>query len=360
MSEQFLTEAGKYQPLKGEKGNSRQAVLLVLLGVVAVAGYLYFFTGLIKPREQAAKEPAIQSAQVKQPMPPRVEPPGEKAAPAAKPEETKPAAAKPEETKPATAKPEETKLATAKKEKPAAGPVQSKPAPVQKPKPAEVPAKTETVKTAKAEAPAGAKAPAKAVPPAAAKAQVKGVEKPAAGTAAKKPAAAGPARQDAKPAKKAAAGVYTLKIGEYVVDKEVKAIEAKLNKLGVTPVERHKISKLEPMHRLFYAEFGDHDTALVELQKLQKTVPDAFFVQENDKFVIYAGSYYREGKAAVEQDRLYDKGVKLVMKTAEVSVPIIMLTAGSYPDKNEARKGVAHLKKGGIAATIVKTGKEQE
>jgi hypothetical protein len=319
-------------------------VLFVLLGVVAVAGYLYFFTGLIKPREQAAKEPAIQSAQVKKPMPPRVETPSEKAATAAKPEETKPAAAK--------------------EEKSAAGdPVQSKPVPVQKLKPAEVPAKTETVKTTKAEAPAGAKAPGKAVPPAAAKVQGKDEEKPAAiaRTAAKKPAVeAGTVRQEAKPAKKTAAGVYTLKIGEYVVDKEAQAIEAKLKKLGLTPVERHKISKLEPMHRLFYAEFGDHDTALAELQKLQKTVPDAFFVQENDKFVIYAGSYYREGKAAVEQDRLYDKGVRLIMKTAEVSVPVIMLTAGSYPDKNDAQKGVARLKKTGIVATIIKTGKEQE
>jgi hypothetical protein len=344
MSEQFLTEAEKYQPLKGENGNSRQAVLLVLLCVVAVAGYLYFFTGLIKPREQAAKEPAIQSAQVKKPMPPRIEQPSEIAASAA-------------------AKPEEKKPEAAKEEKPAAGePVQSKPVPVQKLKPAEVPAKTETAKTAKAEAPAGAKAPGKDVPPAA-KVQVKDGEKPAATarTAAKKPAvAAGTARQGVKPAKKLAAGVYRLKIGEYVVDKEVKAIEAKLKKLGITPIERHKVRKLEPMQRLFYAEFGDHDTALAELQKLQKTVPDAFFVKENDKFVIYAGSYYREGKAAVEQDRLYDKGVKLIMKKAEVSVPVIMLMAGSYPDKNDAQKGVARLKKTGIVATIIKTGKEQE
>ena len=345
MSEQFLTEAEKYQPLKGENGSSRQAVLLVLLGVVAVAGYLYFFTGLIKPREQAAMEPAIQSAQVKKPMPPRIEQPSEIAASAA-------------------AKPEEKKPEAAKEEKPAAGePVQSKPAPVQKLKPAEVPAKTETVKTAKAEAPASAKALGKDVPPAAAKVQGKDGEKPAttARTAAKKPAvAAGTARQEVKPSKKLAAGVYRLKIGEYVVDKEVKAIEAKLKKLGITPVERHKVSKLEPMHRLFYAEFENHDTALAELQKLKKTVPDAFFVKENDKFVIYAGSYYREGKAAVEQDRLYDKGVKLIMKKAEVSVPVIMLTAGSYPDKNDAQKGAARLKKTGIVATIIKTGKEQE
>ncbi|WP_054697704.1 hypothetical protein [Geotalea toluenoxydans] len=50
MSKQFSADSEETE-LKGSKGKS-QAQLLVLLLLVAVGGYVYFFTGLIKPREE--------------------------------------------------------------------------------------------------------------------------------------------------------------------------------------------------------------------------------------------------------------------------------------------------------------------
>lgn len=150
-----------------------------------------------------------------------------------------------------------------------------------------------------------------------------------------------------------------MKIGEYVLEKKMRAAEAKLKKLAVTPVERHKMHKTEPMHRLYYAEFNDHESAVADLKKLHKIAPDAFLLKEGEKFVIYAGSYYSEGKAAIEQDRLFDKGVKLVLKKAEVGVPVTVLTAGSFAGKDEALKAVARLKKAGISATVINAGKKK-
>lgn len=344
MSKQFLPDSEENLPGRGEKGNSRQALLLVLLVLVAVFGYLYFFTGLIKPREEAAKAPAMQAAQVKKPMPPRKEQPAGNVEPTAKPEEKKQAAAKPSAGEPGQAKP-----APAQKQMPA-------------PAPAKAPAKAEPVKTAKAAAPADRKAAAKPAPATKPKVQAKTEEKASAPAkpSVKKPApVAVAAKPITKPAEKQVAGSYTLKIGAYVLEKNMRAAEAKLKKLAITPVERQKMHQTEPMHRLFYAEFPDHESAVADLKKLQKIAPDAFLLKESDKFVIYAGSYYSEGKAAIEQDRLFDKGVKLVLKKAEVGVPVTVLTAGSFAGKDEAQKAVARLKKAGISATVINAGKKK-
>ncbi|HJV33831.1 SPOR domain-containing protein, partial [Geomonas sp.] len=76
--------------------------------------------------------------------------------------------------------------------------------------------------------------------------------------------------------------------------------------------------------------------------------------KENGRYAVYGGSYMREAKAAAEQDRLYAKGVKLVMKTASAPVTVMNLRGGSFPDKVKAERAANALKKNGVTAKAVK------
>ncbi|WP_243373336.1 SPOR domain-containing protein [Geotalea sp. SG265] len=351
MSKQFSGDSEESNELKGTKGKS-QAQLLVLLLLVAVGAYIYFFTGLIKPREEASQPQPQQPAQVKKPMPPRQAEP--QAQTAAKPDQPVPVAA-PAPAASAPVSPATTQ--TAGKQKPAAVPA---------------PTKAESVKAAKNEAPAPKKLPVKEPAAAGEKpvakkvakeaAPAKAAEKAPAPVAPKSASAAGktviPTVDKQQPERKRPAGAFSLKTADIAFADEVASTEAKLKKVGLKPV-RHKLMKQEPMNRLFYAEYPDRQSADTDLEQLHAKVPDAFIIQENGKYAIYAGSYLKEGRAAIEQDRLFDKGIRLVMKKSNVKIPVTYLTAGSFASTDEARKVADKLKKSGIAMAVVKTGAKQ-
>lgn len=156
---------------------------------------------------------------------------------------------------------------------------------------------------------------------------------------------------------KPASGDYTLVIGEYVVEKSASAVQAKLKKLGIGPVARTKVKRSEPMNRLLLGTYDSHQAADAALDNLKKATGDGFILPENGRYAVYAGSYFNEGKAAIEQDRLYEKGYKLVMKKTTAPVSVVRLTAGRYATKDEAGKDIGRLKKQGITAHVVKAGK---
>ena len=108
---------------------------------------------------------------------------------------------------------------------------------------------------------------------------------------------------------------------------------------------------------MFLADFGDRNEAAEELERLKMVAPNAFMLKENSRYAVYAGSFLRQGKAAVEQDRLYDKGVRLLLKEATIPVHVVKLRAGSFADQASARKAAGNLKKSGLTAKVVKVGK---
>ena len=331
-----------------EKGSSQQILLLVLVLLLAVFGYLYFFTGIIKPRQQA---PAPQPAQVKQPIPARPNEGGGAATvagSAATPATQDTGAAV--TTKPAVpaiapsattsgAKPAATSAAPAASAlKPAVAPS----VPAAKPAPAQV---------AKPAAPAPAATPVQPAP------QAKTVTAVSANPAQVKATNAKAAGKAPKTAAKPASGAYTLMIGEYVEENSVKSVQAKLKKLGIKPVARTKALRSEPMNRLYLGSFDTHQSADAALDGISKFTKDGFLLQENGRYSVYAGSYFNESKAAVEQDRLYEKGFKLVMKKNKAPVHVVRITAGRYDGKKSAGKDIASLKKQGISSYLVKLGK---
>ncbi|RII25197.1 MAG: SPOR domain-containing protein [Geobacter sp.] len=340
--------------INNEKGSSQQILLLVLVLLLAVFGYLYFFTGIIKPRQQA---PAPQPAQVKQPIPARPAD-GGGAAPAtggtATPATQNSGAA-------ATAKPAvpvTAPSATTSGAKPAATPAPpaasavkpavAPPAPAAKPAPA---------KAAKPATPATAAPAAKPAPPTKTATAVPVKPAPSKAADAGKATAKADGKTSKTTIKKHAAGAYTLVIGEYVGEKSAVSVQAKLKKLGIRPVTRTKALRSEPMNRLYLGSFESHQSADAALDDLKKFTPDGFLLQENGKYAVYAGSYFNEAKAAIEQDRLYEKGFKLVMKKTKAPVHVVRLTAGRYDGKKSAGRDIASLKKQGISPHLVKVGK---
>lgn len=377
MSNQFPPEEDDRMP---EKKSSQQLLLLLLLLLVVLFGYLYFFTGVIRPRQnQAQQQPAVE-APVKKPLPPRL---SQKGAVPATPE-TKPAAATTQAGKapapaPGVVKP--VAPAPSAKVEPAAKP--AAPAPVAKPaKPAPSEAKAAKpaaaapqAKSEKPAAPAATAPQAKGAKPAAPAKEAKaGAQAEKKGTAAvekkgaakpvseAKPAATHPAGEKSaaaqprkpKAAAKPATPAYALDINGDLAPSEMGPVLAKLKQAGVSHVVQTKSHKGEPMHRLFLADFANRDEALEELDRLKLAAPSAFMLKENSRYAVYAGSYLREGKAAVEQDRLFEKGVKLLLRSATASVAVVKLRAGSFADQASAERSAGKLKKAGLSAKVVK------
>jgi cell division septation protein DedD len=395
MSNDFTPDADDQMP---EKKSSQQLLLLLLLLLVVLFVYLYFFTGLIKPRGEEPKPQPVAEAPVKKPLPPR--PNVAKGA-----EPAKPAAAKPAD------KAEEHKIAApAVPPAPAAKPgVVAKAAPAAKPSPAakdvaaakngagakEAPAAKSAAPPAKSAIPAGQ---AKAAKPAGTAAQAKGAQpavapvakatgtaekkaattekkaaaaekktaqKPAATvkTAAKEAAgektaageqAAVAAPKKTKVAAKPAVAAYTLEINGDLAESELGPVMAKLKQAGITHVVKSKQIKGEPMHRLFLADFANRDEALEELERLKLATADAFLLKENGRFAVYAGSYLREAKANSEQSRLQAKGVQLLLKSATAPVSVLRVRAGAFANQAGAERAVKALKKSGLSLKIVK------
>jgi hypothetical protein len=354
MANQFSPDEDDRIP---EKKSSQQLLLLLLLLLLAIFAYLYFFTGMIRPREIEPKPQPAPVAMVKKPLPPRLE---QKGAPPATPVAKSATTGKEAETAAAPAK-EANKPASpsAAKAAPAVKPATPvseakavKPqAPAQQAK-AEKPS-APPIKTAKPEAPAVKEAKPVAVsekkPVAKAAAETKPVAKQAAGESGKTP-------HKAKVTAKTAAPAYVLELKDDLAPSEIRPVMAKLKQAGIGHVVQTKSQKGEPMHRLFLADFGNRDEALEELERLKLATSDAFMLKENGRYAVYAGSYLRKAKATVEQDRLLAKGVKLLVKDATAPVAVVKVRAGSFADQASAEKAAKSLKKGGLSAKVVKVG----
>ncbi len=302
-----------------ETGSIRNILLIALLLIVTVAGYLYFFTDLIKVQE-GINRPPVQETQVKKPIPPRVE---QGAATA----QTKPAAtvSAPQTATPAT---------------PATSPV-TQPSVTAKSSPPST--SQQIAKTEKPQAPVASSQ---------AKVTAAVVANPAAPTPiAKTESTVKQTQAEGKVTPKTS--TYTLLIGEFVLNKSIMHEKALLKKLGIAPVLQKKVKRSEPMTRLMVGEYSDRNAAALQIAKLKSLQSDGFIIQEGGKYCVYAGSYFLEGRAAVAQDKLYDKGLKTVMKKTKVSVPVVRMTAGQFTTQDEAVKAQTLLKKKGVKAQII-------
>jgi len=154
-------------------------------------------------------------------------------------------------------------------------------------------------------------------------------------------------------------GGYALIVGEFVLGNDAKRAEARLKKAAVFPISKRSITKPEPMHRVFVAEFGERKNATTELESLKKLTPDAFILPLKNRYQVFAGSYYRKGQAEKERDRLCRKGMKgkLIVQKVIVRIPVTIVTAGNFTDKPDALKVVHRLREAGFRARVISRNK---
>lgn len=336
---------------QGQQDKGRQTTLLVLLLLlVGVVGYLYFFTGLIRPQE-APPKPLPPPQVVKQPLPPKGETPPQ---PPAKPAEQ------------------------AKAGVPAAPPVAPQ-APVAAAKPAPVaaaPVPVAAVKPPPAPAPAAKPAPAAPAVPAKppvtqppAKAEVKQPAQPAAkkpepakAAAVPTPKAAVPAADKkadvAKPVQKKApvaksVGPWTLVIGLYTVEAALAEDMAKLRKAGFNPVITMGPKKPVAMHRLHYGVFDDKDEAQKAVEMLKRQTGSGFSVQKGGKHEVFAGSYAVRAGAESELQRLTAAGLKVSLQKTAVPIASRKLTAGTFTDRKDADAALKKAKAAAIGSPVL-------
>lgn len=320
--------------LSCQRGSSQKLLLGLLAGLVALFGYLYFFTGVIRqPAELQSLSP--RPVQVKQPIPARI---------AA--ENAQPPAAQKEAVKPEAVAPSAMPVAAVQPQAPPAKPaVQPVKPPAEQQKPAApVPSPAAAQKPAKPVA-AAEKVPAtKTSPPAPAPRQAVSTPSPK------------PSQAREPQAKPAADTRIRLETGEILSLQKADKAVAQLKEAGLAGVERLTARRELQMNRLFIAEFADKDAARAELEKLRPLAGGAFIMPAGSKYELYAGSYEQEQRAAVEKQRLYGKVSSVTIRKQALKLPVYRVSARAA-GKAEADKGLARLRKLGISASAQPLGK---
>jgi cell division septation protein DedD len=320
----------------------KQRGLLVLL-LILVGGftYIYYFTDLIKPLEEQKKvevaAPAPQA--IKMPLPVR------------KGESAKPDVKKPEAPMPSKAAPLAPAVTAGPAAKPGAAP--TKPAQDQKitatqgpapAKPKEEPKKADIVKkTVAAMNSANVKKPVVSVNKAPSAKQT--ANKPASGSNTKS--------KTALKTDKNSNGTWSLAVGNYVLEETLSADMGRIRKAGFDPVVKPSTRKKMTMNRLFVSDYNNRVAALATLEKLKRITSDAFVIEHDGTFSVYAGSYVQYESSTSEAERLRRAGFAVTVKKADIAIPSHSLTVGPFKNKPAANSALAKLEATGIKASLL-------
>lgn len=339
----FNKKSASEHATQPDKPGSNRLALIILILLVAVFGYLYFFTSLIVPHGAPPAAPPAPPPQVKQAMPPRstevaATPSGEVKQQAPVPATPGAAASVPPASAPAPA----AKTPPAAPAPAAKTPPVVAPAPASKAQPAAAPA------AQKQAAPVPAKVDAKTVSPAK---KVEQKQTPAVAGTEKKPADAKKPVKAAAPVKKKGE-LYTLSLGELPAD-QVSAAEAKFSDLKIKPVLKRQAQKPKQMNRLFYNAYNNYDAYSAELEKLKKLVKTAFAIERDGNYLVYAGSYGSAELARKEQKRLSAIGVKVDLQKAKLPISLVQISAGQFSSRADADRAAGKLRRQGLKVTVV-------
>lgn len=259
-----------------ECGAGNNLLFWALAALLALFGYLYFFTGIIIQREVEPGKAPLAARQLKQPIPQRPDLQVNKT--------------------PVNPLPTQSLPVTAKSVEPSKPPVKS-------------------VQTTQ---------PSPVIP-----SQVQGVAKTA--SPLPKPTSAPVKQAKALPEKvksaKQAGSLYRLETADIVSATKAEKLIVRMKSSGITVVGINKLQRDRTMKRLFVAEFSDQTTATAELAKLKKITDGAFIIRTGGKYELYAGSYDQPKRAELEKIRLVGRNVNVSLRDASVKLPAYRVTA---------------------------------
>lgn len=304
------------QQSENQRDKRRQSTLLVLLLLLlGVVGYLYFFTGLIRPVEPPPK-PATPSKVVKKPLPARDTDLTGKDSNMQGDTAVKPVADEGKDAKPAQQAADAGKKdAKGKARQPAT--------------------KEKEIATATTEKQAVAAAPSvTSKPPAPAKAVVTKN-----GVTAQKPP-----KQIASAVTANRNGPWLLVAGLYVFENKLAEDMAKLKNAGFNPVVSAGAKQSVIMYRLLFGSYMSRAEALQAIKSLHPVTGDAFMLASGGIFKVFAGSFAHEAGALAEQQNLASFGVKTVVHKTEVPVSAKKLVLGAFAEKAAAEAALKKVK----------------
>jgi len=294
-----------------ERGASQNLLLGVLVALLALLGYLYFFTGMIKQREVEPGKVPVSPQQLKQPIPPRPEVQETKTPVIPEVTQALPVSPKPAEPSKPPTKPAETK--------------QPSPVPPSQEKGAAKPASPLPLKSAeKVEAP---KPTPRHLKPQAKAVSAKVSEE------------------------KSAVSLYRLETVGILSAPKAEKIMARMKGPDVTGAGIKKSQQEREMKRLFVAELSDYNPAYAEMEKLKKVTDGAFIIPVGDKYELYAGSYDQLQRAQTEMSRLAGRGVKTSLRDARVKLPVYRVTV-QIKGKDAAEEWVKRLRKQAVESHV--------
>jgi cell division protein FtsN len=355
MDIKFSKDSGEnQQQVVAEEKGKQNLLLVVLLVLVCGFGYVYFFTGLIKPQQEQKPVEAPQAQLVKKPLP---SPDGKpvKAEPEAAPAAV--VATKPEKQEPVKAVEEPKKVEAPKT-------AEKKPLPVAAKVDEKKPAQTEKKPAPAPEKKAAGTPEKKPLPVAAGDSKTVASKKPVEKKVDKVVAA--DKKDTLKTERKASAAQAVLAesggssagwkvlVGNYVLEEALVSDLVRVRKAGLEANVVPGGQKKTKMNRLLLAEFTDRDAAQAQLEKLKRHTSDAFIIDGAGKHLVYAGSYLLDARADSEKERLAAAGFNLTLKRADVYVATKNLTAGNFADKKAADDTMKKLKAAGIKAAVVR------
>lgn len=367
MVKKVLSVNGKFKGVADSRGSSVKGILFFLFALAVCFGYFYFFTDVLRPKEETPGQPDVYTSDMKKPLPERlVQSAATSAEQAALPAPSADALSEPPlpEAASANLKPSPGDASSGEKivkTPPVAEKTVKPPPPTAKTaakKVGENSEKTTKALVKPASAPVAPRTSAAKTAASKVAASANGVKKVVAGPKAASPAKTATATKTAtakksmanekQPALKTSGGLYTLTVGTYVLKSSVLADKLKLEKAGLqVSVSSGKV-KNETMNRLLVAEVASSSAAREELARLKKTSKDAFLLRGNGTYGIYAGSYFNKDRALQEQERLRKEGFAPILKQSQAPVSMYCLTAGSFQTREAALKEAERLKKLGF------------
>jgi len=336
---------GKDGKPSGSGGPRTRILLMILLLVVAGGAGAYYFMDLGGTTPVVPTVPVPAQKTVALPPQPAKAPPA-KVQPAAKPVSV--AVPPPPPAQPATKPVAEEPANTAPEQQVAV----SKPGPAPVDKPVEKPAQEASAKPA-VQMTVPTPKPQQAIEPVA---QVKpgATVKPAQKAADAKTASASksmPAPEQAAAPKQVAGGDFALDAGSYLFESNRDSLVTRIKKLGYEPVVTPVDAKLD-MTRLRLGTYRKEDVKKT-LDFARSIEPGAYSAPAGDGYVIYAGTFLKQGTVDKLTKRFLAEGLKVHPEPVQVVRTLSRIRFGNFATREDAMAAVNAADKAGVKAVVV-------
>ena len=149
-----------------------------------------------------------------------------------------------------------------------------------------------------------------------------------------------------------AKGIYTIAAGAFLLRSNLAGAERKVTESGFEPQVVRKMKWMD-MTRLRVGIFSPEE-GKKKMEELEPLTSQAFFLPVDGKVAVYAASFQNLDKARSFADRLYKQGLRVEEESAQVEIPLYLLSFGGFDDLESAQKAAERVRTAGLDAMVVK------